>query len=60
MFAFRAYLENHLGLDIGVQEKSMGMEGYYPEYNHFDDFTAENFKKLLDGERKAFNYRIIE
>ena len=41
MYAYRANLENHLGMDIGVQTRSMSMEGYYPETKCFDDITAD-------------------
>ena len=47
MYAYRANLENHLGMDIGVQTRSMSLVGYYPESTHFDDVAADKFKKLL-------------
>ena len=49
MYAYRADLENHLGIDIGVQNRSMSMEGYYPENKCFDDVLVEEFKKLIPG-----------
>ena len=49
MYAYRANLENCLGMDIGVQTRSMSMEGYYPETKCFDDIAVDKFKKLLAG-----------
>ena len=49
MYAYRANLKNHLGMDIGVQSRSMSMESYYQEALHFDDVAADEFKKLLPG-----------
>ena len=47
MYAYRANLENHLGMDIGVQTRPMSMEGYYQETKCFDDIAADEFKKIL-------------
>ena len=49
MYTYRADLENHLGMDIGVQTRSMSVEGYYPETTCFGDITADKFIKLLGG-----------
>ena len=55
MYTFRADLENCFGLDIGVQGKfHLSMEGFYPEYNHFDDIRDEDFKKASQSNCQKF------
>ena len=49
MYTYRANLENCLGMGIGVQSKSISLEGYYLERICFGDVAPEEFKKLLDG-----------
>ena len=52
-YAYRADLENHLGIDIGMQSRSMSVGGYYPEGTCFDDVPEDEFKKLLPRKEKG-------